>query len=139
MWSPLQQPDNICSCAKSWVLSQKLLFLMPDTLVMKINATDADEPNTSNSQLFFRILSQQPDSAFHINQNTGEIYTTSRTLDREVNHILCCSSFILHLFQLLLSFSFLNCVFCSLFLIYRITLNLSSRYFLSDIIVFSHM
>lgn len=53
------------------------------TLVMKINATDADEPNTSNSQLFFRILSQQPDSAFYINQNTGEIYTTSRTLDRE--------------------------------------------------------
>ncbi|XP_060029642.1 desmoglein-2 isoform X2 [Erinaceus europaeus] len=53
------------------------------TLVMKINATDADEPNTRNSKISYRIISQQPASSFHLNKDTGEIYTTSNTLDRE--------------------------------------------------------
>ncbi|KAM4841423.1 desmoglein-2 [Thomomys bottae] len=55
------------------------------TLVMKITATDADEPNTMNSKISYRIVSQEPASppVFHLNKDTGEIYTTSITLDRE--------------------------------------------------------
>ncbi|KAM8783994.1 desmoglein-2 [Rhynchonycteris naso] len=54
-------------------------------LVMKINATDADEPNTLNSKISYRIVSQEPDypPVFYLNKDTGEIYTTSITLDRE--------------------------------------------------------
>jgi hypothetical protein len=65
---------------------QRLLFLMPDTLVMKITATDADEPNTMNSKISYRIVSQEPANppVFYLNKDTGEIYTTSITLDREV-------------------------------------------------------
>lgn len=53
------------------------------TLVMKISATDKDEPNTLNSKVSYRIISQQPDLAFLLNKDTGEIYTTTSTLDRE--------------------------------------------------------
>lgn len=63
------------------------LFLMPDTLVMTVIATDADEPNTMNSKISYRIVSQEPASSpvFYLNKDTGEIYTTSVALDREVN------------------------------------------------------
>ncbi|XP_057554253.1 desmoglein-2 isoform X2 [Hippopotamus amphibius kiboko] len=56
-----------------------------NTLVMKITATDADEPNTLNSKVSYRIVSQEPASSpvFYLNKDTGEIYTTSITLDRE--------------------------------------------------------
>lgn len=56
-----------------------------NTLVMKITATDADEPNTLNSKISYRIVSQEPASSpvFYLNKDTGEIYTTSITLDRE--------------------------------------------------------
>ncbi|XP_041618245.1 desmoglein-2 isoform X1 [Vulpes lagopus] len=56
-----------------------------DTLVMKISATDADEPNTLNSKISYRIVSQEPTypPVFYLNKDTGEIYTTSFTLDRE--------------------------------------------------------
>uniref|UniRef100_A0A8D2CXY2 Desmoglein 2 n=1 Tax=Sciurus vulgaris TaxID=55149 RepID=A0A8D2CXY2_SCIVU len=55
------------------------------TLVMKITATDADEPNTMNSKISYRIVSQEPayPPVFYLNKDTGEIYTTSITLDRE--------------------------------------------------------
>ncbi|PNJ80946.1 desmoglein-2 [Pongo abelii] len=55
------------------------------TLVMKINATDADEPNTLNSKISYRIVSLEPayPPVFYLNKDTGEIYTTSVTLDRE--------------------------------------------------------
>ncbi|KAM6148372.1 desmoglein-2 [Erethizon dorsatum] len=55
------------------------------TLVMKITATDADEPNTMNSKIAYRIVSQEPayPSVFYLNKDTGEIYTTSIALDRE--------------------------------------------------------
>lgn len=66
---------------------EPLRFLLSDTLVMKITATDADEPNTLNSKISYRIVSQEPASSpvFYLNKDTGEIYTTSITLDREVN------------------------------------------------------
>nr|6QNT_D Chain D, Desmoglein-2 [Homo sapiens] len=53
------------------------------TLVMKINATDA-EPNTL-SKISYRIVSLEPayPPVFYLNKDTGEIYTTSVTLDRE--------------------------------------------------------
>uniref|UniRef100_A0A5F4VSD7 Desmoglein 2 n=1 Tax=Callithrix jacchus TaxID=9483 RepID=A0A5F4VSD7_CALJA len=56
-----------------------------NTLVMKINATDADEPNTLNSKISYRIVSLEPayPPVFYLNKDTGEIYTTSVTLDRE--------------------------------------------------------
>ncbi|XP_036881131.2 desmoglein-2 [Manis javanica] len=55
------------------------------TLVMKISATDADEPNTLNSKISYRLVSQEPayPPVFHLNKDTGEIFTTSITLDRE--------------------------------------------------------
>ncbi|XP_006835192.1 PREDICTED: desmoglein-2 [Chrysochloris asiatica] len=55
------------------------------TLVMKITATDADEPNTMNSKISYRIVSQEPydPSVFYLNKDTGEIYTTTFKLDRE--------------------------------------------------------
>ncbi|XP_059563391.1 desmoglein-2 [Myotis daubentonii] len=55
------------------------------TLVMKINATDADEPNSMNSKISYKIVSQEPakPAMFYLNKGTGEIYTVSSTLDRE--------------------------------------------------------
>ncbi|XP_065256115.1 desmoglein-2-like [Emys orbicularis] len=51
------------------------------TLVMRINATDADEPNNLNSKIAFKIL--QNSNAFSILKNTGEIVTSTLYLDRE--------------------------------------------------------
>ncbi|XP_071410718.1 desmoglein-2-like isoform X1 [Pithys albifrons albifrons] len=42
------------------------------TIVMRINATDADEPNNLNSRIAFRIVSQSPSAAFSMDKNTGE-------------------------------------------------------------------
>uniref|UniRef100_K9J3J6 Putative cadherin egf lag seven-pass g-type receptor n=1 Tax=Desmodus rotundus TaxID=9430 RepID=K9J3J6_DESRO len=55
------------------------------TLVMKITATDADDPSSVNSKISYRIVSQEPADSpvFYLNKDTGEIYTTSITLDRE--------------------------------------------------------
>ena len=71
---------------------------------MKINATDADEPNTLNSKISYRIVSQEPANSpvFYLNKDTGEIDTTSITLDREVNWY-----FMLFIFSALLSFQFI--------------------------------
>lgn len=57
-----------------------------DTLVMTLNATDADEPNNLNSKIAFKIIRQEPlDSPmFIINRYTGEIRTMNNFLDREV-------------------------------------------------------
>ncbi|XP_026526161.1 desmoglein-2 [Notechis scutatus] len=58
------------------------------TLVLKINATDADEPNTFNSKIAFRIISQEPNdlNAFVINKATGEVRTATFQLDREIRN-----------------------------------------------------
>ncbi|XP_054439784.1 desmoglein-1-like [Pteronotus mesoamericanus] len=57
-----------------------------NTLVMKLNATDADEPNNLNSKIAFKIISQEPSdsSMFIINRYTGEIRTMNNFLDREL-------------------------------------------------------
>ncbi|XP_058896248.1 desmoglein-1 [Kogia breviceps] len=56
-----------------------------NTLVMILNATDADEPNNLNSKIAFKIVRQEPsDSAmFIINRYTAEIRTMNNFLDRE--------------------------------------------------------
>ena len=53
---------------------------------MKLNATDADEPNNLNSMIDFKIKRQQPTDTpmFNINRKTGEIRTMNNFLDREV-------------------------------------------------------
>ncbi|XP_075389357.1 desmoglein-1 [Tenrec ecaudatus] len=56
-----------------------------NTLVMIINATDADEPNNLNSKIAFKIIRQEPSDSpmFIINRYTGEIRTMNNFLDRE--------------------------------------------------------
>lgn len=53
---------------------------------MRLNATDADEPNNLNSKIAFKITSQEPSDSpmFIINRYTGEIRTMNNFLDREV-------------------------------------------------------
>ncbi|XP_031468681.1 desmoglein-2 [Phasianus colchicus] len=53
------------------------------TIVMRLNATDADEPNNLNSKIAFKIISQSPSSAFSMNKDTGEVQVASINLDRE--------------------------------------------------------
>ncbi|XP_072184828.1 desmoglein-2 [Excalfactoria chinensis] len=53
------------------------------TIVMRLNATDADEPNNLNSKIAFKIISQSPSSAFTINKDTGEVQVAAIKLDRE--------------------------------------------------------
>uniref|UniRef100_A0A8C9F9R8 Desmoglein 2 n=1 Tax=Pavo cristatus TaxID=9049 RepID=A0A8C9F9R8_PAVCR len=53
------------------------------TIVMRLNATDADEPNNLNSKIAFKIISQSPSSAFSMNKDTGEVQVAAINLDRE--------------------------------------------------------
>ncbi|NXW63256.1 DSG2 protein, partial [Eurystomus gularis] len=53
------------------------------TIVMRINATDADEPNNLNSKIAYRIVSQSPSAAFSMNKDTGEVRVAKINLDRE--------------------------------------------------------
>ncbi|NXK29197.1 DSG2 protein, partial [Arenaria interpres] len=53
------------------------------TIVMRINATDADEPNNLNSKIAFRIISQSPSAAFTMDKDTGEVRVAKIDLDRE--------------------------------------------------------
>ncbi|XP_006899627.1 PREDICTED: desmoglein-3 [Elephantulus edwardii] len=56
-----------------------------NSLVMILNATDADEPNHLNSKIAFKIISQEPASnlMFLLSRNTGEVRTLTNSLDRE--------------------------------------------------------
>ncbi|KFQ81765.1 Desmoglein-2, partial [Phoenicopterus ruber ruber] len=53
------------------------------TILMRINATDADEPNNLNSKIAFRIISQSPGTAFSVDKDTGEVRVARINLDRE--------------------------------------------------------
>ncbi|XP_042317387.1 desmoglein-1-like [Sceloporus undulatus] len=57
---------------------------MENTLVMKITATDADEPNNLNSKIAYKILSQTPGGPpkFILNAANGELHIAN-ILDRE--------------------------------------------------------
>ncbi|XP_057359966.1 desmoglein-3 isoform X2 [Manis pentadactyla] len=56
-----------------------------NSLVMILNATDADEPNHLNSKIAFKIVSQDPagTSMFLLSRHTGELRTLTNSLDRE--------------------------------------------------------
>ncbi|XP_047649998.1 desmoglein-3 [Phacochoerus africanus] len=56
-----------------------------NSLVMVLNATDADEPNHLNSKIAFKILSQEPAGTpmFLLSRHTGEVRTLTSSLDRE--------------------------------------------------------
>lgn len=63
-----------------------LLMKCLGTTVMKITATDADEPGNVNSQILYEIVDQNPPgNMFTINQN-GEVIVNNENLDREVRH-----------------------------------------------------
>ncbi|XP_067887231.1 desmocollin 2-like protein isoform X2 [Heterodontus francisci] len=53
------------------------------TTVLKLTATDRDEPRSLNTLLRYKILSQMPVSKFSIDGGTGEIKTNNDKLDRE--------------------------------------------------------
>lgn len=56
-----------------------------DTLVMKVIATDDDQENTLNSQIFYSIAEQSNSARmFSINPVTGQVFVERNTLDREV-------------------------------------------------------
>ncbi|XP_058133561.1 desmoglein-3 isoform X2 [Dasypus novemcinctus] len=56
-----------------------------NSLIMILNATDADEPNHLNSKIAFKIVSQEPAGIpmFLLSRHTGEVRTLTNTLDRE--------------------------------------------------------
>lgn len=54
---------------------------------MEIKAKDDDEAGTINAEIFYSIVSQEPESAgqmFTIDGKTGKLYVKEPTLDREV-------------------------------------------------------
>lgn len=54
---------------------------------MKVVATDDDQENTPNSQIFYSIAEQSNSAGmFKINPATGEVFVERNTLDREVTH-----------------------------------------------------
>lgn len=54
------------------------------TSVMKIIATDADEPGNENSQIAYTLVNQIPaDGTFHVSTD-GTVYVKKSSLDREV-------------------------------------------------------
>uniref|UniRef100_A0A674MY22 Desmoglein-2-like n=1 Tax=Takifugu rubripes TaxID=31033 RepID=A0A674MY22_TAKRU len=54
------------------------------TVVMKVICTDADEPGTQHTKLFYQIASESnPDGLFYINSQTGEVMVQESSLDRE--------------------------------------------------------
>ncbi|XP_045043791.2 desmoglein-3 isoform X2 [Desmodus rotundus] len=56
-----------------------------NSLVMILNATDADEPNNLNSKIAFKIVSQEPagNPMFLLSRHSGEVRTLTNSLDRE--------------------------------------------------------
>ncbi|CAI9164540.1 unnamed protein product [Rangifer tarandus platyrhynchus] len=56
-----------------------------NSLVMILNATDADEPNHLNSKIAFKIIHQEPAGTpmFLLSRHTGEVRTLTNSLDRE--------------------------------------------------------
>lgn len=59
-----------------------LIHCFTGTSVMKITATDADEPGNKNSMIAYSIINQNPADMFYI-RNDGTIYVKN-ALDREV-------------------------------------------------------
>ncbi|XP_068116135.1 cadherin-15 isoform X2 [Hyperolius riggenbachi] len=79
----LDQNDNRPVFSQSLYKGYVLENSYPGTVVMRVMATDADDPNTDNAQLKYSIVQQESPELFSINQDTGEIRTVQVGLDRE--------------------------------------------------------
>lgn len=56
---------------------------------MKVIVTDADQPGTPHTQIFYTIASESnPDGLFYINSITGELLVQQSSLDREVSGVV---------------------------------------------------
>ncbi|XP_073338372.1 B-cadherin-like [Pagrus major] len=83
----IDQNDNSPIFSKSTYLGEVAEASPEGFEVIKVVATDADEPNNDNSELRYRITSQDPkfpsDNLFDINPHTGAIRVNRGGLDRE--------------------------------------------------------
>uniref|UniRef100_A0AAQ4PVU7 Cadherin domain-containing protein n=1 Tax=Gasterosteus aculeatus aculeatus TaxID=481459 RepID=A0AAQ4PVU7_GASAC len=66
------------------------------TSVMKITATDADEPNNPNSQIAYSLLEQNPPHDMFEIRKDGTIYVKNSALDREVQHYLLSQNLLIN-------------------------------------------
>ncbi|XP_041446098.1 cadherin-15 isoform X2 [Xenopus laevis] len=80
----LDQNDNRPVFVQEEFTGRLLEGAIPGTFVLKVEATDADDPRTDNAELRYSIIQQEAPEMFSINQNTGEIRTVQVGLDREV-------------------------------------------------------
>lgn len=60
------------------------MLIFTGTSVIKITATDADEPNNENSQVAYSIIAQNPPHDMFSITSDGIISVKKPTLDREV-------------------------------------------------------
>nr|XP_033798743.1 cadherin-15 isoform X2 [Geotrypetes seraphini] len=79
----VDQNDNRPAFTKSVFTGHVLEGSIPGTSVMKVEATDADEPGTDNAALKYSIVAQGTPQLFSINSDTGEIRMVEVGLDRE--------------------------------------------------------
>ncbi|KAM9847693.1 B-cadherin-like [Aulostomus maculatus] len=83
----IDQNDNKPVFSQATFLGQVPEASPKDFEVIKVLATDLDQPNTDNSDIRYRILSQDPElpseSLFEINPVTGSIRVSGTGLDRE--------------------------------------------------------
>lgn len=77
---------------KRQLSTHALHYVFTGASVMKVIATDADEPGNENSQIAYSIITQNPpDDMFYMDRN-GTIFVKKPTLDREVQNDVKCSA-----------------------------------------------
>lgn len=57
---------------------------------MQIEGSDKDQAGTINSEISYRIISQEPEGIghmFRIDEKSGKLYVKESTLDREVKPV----------------------------------------------------
>ncbi|XP_029464468.1 cadherin-15 isoform X2 [Rhinatrema bivittatum] len=79
----VDQNDNRPLFQRDVFIGHVLEGSIPGTSVMKVEATDADEPGTDNAALRYSILVQGTPQLFSIDGDTGEIRMVEVGLDRE--------------------------------------------------------
>ncbi|TDH14722.1 hypothetical protein EPR50_G00023840 [Perca flavescens] len=83
----IDQNDNKPTFAQNTFLGEVPEASPTDLEVIKVEATDIDQPNTANSDIRYRLISQEPqlpsDFLFVINPVTGVIRVNASGLDRE--------------------------------------------------------
>uniref|UniRef100_H3BYY6 Cadherin-1 n=1 Tax=Tetraodon nigroviridis TaxID=99883 RepID=H3BYY6_TETNG len=83
----IDQNDNKPAFVKDTFLGEVPEASPTNFEVIQVNATDLDEPNSYNSDIRYKILSQEPklpsDNLFTINPTTGVIRVNAGGLDRE--------------------------------------------------------